>query len=72
MIAIEKGIPMPASQAGRHRLYPWNEMEVGDSFLMPVTRGQTALNQCQKASARYGRKFSVRKVEGGYRVWRVA
>ena len=28
---IEKDVPMP-SAGGRHRLYPFDQMEVGDSF----------------------------------------
>ena len=33
MITIEKGIPMPEQK--RHAKYPWDQLEVGDSFFIP-------------------------------------
>lgn len=65
---IDRGIPIPPA---RRCLYPWREMEVGDSFLMPGAPRQVA-NQISKAGRYYQRKFSYRKTAEGIRVWRVA
>jgi len=60
---IEKDVPIPATT----KKYPWNDMEVGDSFFIPD--GQP----CASAShrKRYGEDHTTRKVEGGIRIWRV-
>lgn len=68
MFEIEKGVAIPRGRG----MYPFRNMEVGDSFFVP---GATAKNlstcACQ-FSARHGHgwKFSVRTVDGGVRVWR--
>ena len=62
---VDKGIPMP----GR---YPFDEMEIGDSFLLPPN---TKLISAQVAALRFrkktGKYFSFRKMPDGIRVWRV-
>ena len=69
---IEKGVPLPR-KTGRdgQNLYPWPEMEIGDSIFLP---GKTIKDS--NAGLQYGRahgkKFTARSVEGGIRVWRVA
>lgn len=70
MIAIEKGIPIPNSGAGRTPKYPWRTMEVGDSFFAENVRNVSAM--AAAAMRRTGLKFTVRKVEDGHRIWRVA
>lgn len=72
MIVIEKGIPMPRTTAGRPAIYLWATMEVGDSFLVSGKSAEGARKSAANAGLRLGRKFSVRKIEGGFRVWRVA
>ena len=84
MFAIEKGIPVPVRAP--KVAYPLAEMEVGDSFLVPVdfTTDTPEAKAVAKATARSvnsavtaatkkseGSKFAARKVEGGIRVWRV-
>ena len=74
MFEIEKGIPMIAKATGRATKFPFNKMEVGDSFL--VLRDQIKSEGAFRVSARsYGvhhnKKFSVRKVENGFRCWRI-
>ena len=67
---IEKGVPIPG--AGRSAAkYPLAEMEVGDSFFTDVERDRiyTAVSYF---GYRNNKKFSVRKVDGGFRVWRTA
>lgn len=70
-IKIETGVPMPTKGRGAPRKYPWYEMNVGDSFLVP---GKThkRWHATAKAERLTGFKFSVRTVEGGVRVWRIA
>jgi hypothetical protein len=75
MSAIEKGVPLPQDPRGRRQIWPFADMEIGDSFFLA---GESA--KCQRAlrnaSSRYQRKtgavFATRSVEGGARVWRVA
>jgi hypothetical protein len=47
-------------------------MEVGDSFLV---KDKDSLHSARMTAQRFqkytGKKFSTRKVEGGYRFWRV-
>jgi len=66
-IKIEKGIPLPGFN---RRSYPWVELKKGESFLVK-TANQGLRTQASRAARAYGRKFAVRKVEGGMRVWRV-
>ena len=70
MFEIEKNIPL--KQITARASYPFAQMEIGDSFFaegITVNRLTAAAALHKKA---HGRSFSVRKVEGGYRVWRVA
>lgn len=69
---IEKNVPMP-----QHRdvvVYPYKDMEVGDSF---VVKGDgryllaTVCNRNGKYGKKLGMRFTAKKVEGGVRVWRV-
>jgi len=69
-IKIEKGIPAPKANRGARTLYPWREMEVGDSFLIPfATDGKRrGIYSC---ASRLGIKIATRTVEGGVRIWRI-
>jgi hypothetical protein len=74
---IEKGIPAPPrpsyrDRAGRPALYDWDQMEPGDSVLMPT---RSAAWTAYTFGARHGRVFQVEKRsvgERGWRVWRTA
>jgi hypothetical protein len=65
MIPIDKGIPLPGK-------YPFDKMEVGDSFLVPAHIPRTTATA---AATRYGKslgmKFSFRITPEGLRCWRV-
>ena len=65
MIKIDKNIPIPNSR--RIPKYPWKGMAVGDSFLI---EGKTKFCQ-HKMAKRHGMVITVRKENGGIRVWRV-
>ena len=72
-VPIDKGIPIPPNNfAERQRSaprFPWDEMEVGDSFF---SRYHGAYTNTSKAARRYpGKKFTGRSLEdGGWRIWR--
>ena len=74
MITIDKNIPIPTNgTAGAPHKYPWRDMEVGDSFYVNGPTRRDSLSQCSSRAARiYGRKFSIRKENCGFRVWRIA
>lgn len=64
---VEKGLRIPAARAR----YPFAEMAVGDSFLVPQTRAHWARSAAQHWGAEHGVKFTTRSVNGGVRIWRV-
>ena len=69
MIEVEKNIPLPRTEtAGK---YPWHSMEVGESFFVTgdVKRVRNVL--CSSFGRFKPKKFSLRKVEGGVRCWRI-
>lgn len=69
---IEKGIPVP-SHRGAPSKYPWEQMEVGDSFFVPAEDTTKNFGSLARTSGkRMGAKFTSRKLDGGWRVWRIA
>jgi len=66
-IKIDKGVPLPPPHRS-HRIYPWNEMAVGDSFFIPDTKNYSAAYQAKKL----GFKVTTRRENGGVRIWRIA
>ena len=72
-INVDKGLPLPPLRIGRPPIWPWKEMEVGDSFAVPTDcRVHIARVAAAKAGKQFGRKFTVRKVDGQLRCWRIA
>ncbi len=77
---IEEGIEIPVSKRGaRGTKYPYAQLEVGQSFLVPTTGSKEGDEKKQKSllstSHRFGKendcKFTVRLVpDEGIRVWR--
>ena len=74
-IKIEKGIPIPIRTG--HKKYPWEDLEVGDSFFCPgklITQMNGAM--CPP-TLRKQRKFTARTRtleddnEEGVRIWRI-
>jgi hypothetical protein len=77
MYKIDKGKKIPQSRASI-RKFPWIDMEIGDSFDMPLEENSRQQNQSIHGSAAFHRKkynptfkISVRKLEDCMRVWRV-
>jgi len=81
---IQKEIPIPDRKRGGRPKYPWQSMDLGDSFFVPC-RGkppdtQRALIRRLLSSANvqrihYGTRFTARSVTEndvvGVRVWRI-
>jgi len=83
MYKIEKGVEMPREQKKHHnRIYPFREMEIGDSFLIKTTSmtkdedyqktRNRAYSAAAQASARLKVRFKVMDAIGGFRIWRVS
>ena len=65
-IEIEKEIPIPSFSRSK---YPFEQMQVGDSFFAPVQSLSSSIMIAQsKTKFRFKSKFQ----DGGTRVWRVA
>lgn len=63
---IEKGVPIP-TPVGKKKRYHFESMEIGDSvFLAGKTQATTS-----HAAKKTGFKFTVRRMDGGIRVWRI-
>lgn len=72
---IEKNVPVPAPAPVQRRQYPYADMEVGDSVFIPYegsTQNSTEAAYARVYGSRHSKRFTVRKVEGGLRVWRTA
>jgi hypothetical protein len=62
---IEKGVPIPQPSMKR---WPFDKMEIGDSFFSADKKVQSAAHSWAGINQA---KMTVRKVEGGFRVWRI-
>jgi len=51
--------------------YPYEEMDVGDSFVVPVSARAKVLNANYRAGKRLGWRFEARTEGDVVRVWRV-
>ncbi len=70
MLKVDKGILIPEGRSGVTK-YPWNEMEIGDSFFLEKGNSNTLRCAASYAGSRNNKKFIVRKVGGGARAWRI-
>ena len=67
---VEKSIPIPT-----RKLYKFERMAVGDSFFFEEL---DEVENCSSSAYSYakthqnGFKMTRRKVDGGYRIWRIA
>jgi hypothetical protein len=71
---LDTNIPLPSRKGGRPASkYPFAEMQVGHSFLVPEgvkpATIRSAIGAFTKANP--GAHFAMRTTEGGVRVWRV-
>jgi len=70
---LEKDIPIPAKQTRkRPSIYPFNNMEIGESFLVPLNK----LKAARIAVGTYKRRhpdwgYASRTLPEGFRIWRI-
>jgi len=72
-LKIDKGIPLPARK-GRAKKYPFDQMDIGDSFLVPVgaTKSDSSIySSMSQAKKRLNINLTCARVDGGVRVWRI-
>ena len=66
VVSIDTGIPVPDSVS-----YPFEHLEVGDSFLVPIDKRASVASLATKYGQKTNTEFAVRKVsEDNVRVWR--
>lgn len=72
MWTIENHVSVP--RRGRRESYPFYDMRIGDSFFIEDAQNvKNARSAAWVFSKRHpGVKFSCRKSEGGWRLWRIA
>lgn len=68
-VKYETGVPIPAIN---RELYRWKNMNVGNSLFFENANANSIHVVAWKAGKRHGYKFTVRKIDGGVRVWRTA
>ena len=68
VIELERGIGMPTPRVVY--AYPYEEMDVGDSFTVPVAARQKVLNANYRASKRLGCGYTAKTEGEVIRVWR--
>jgi len=70
---IEKKVPIPPLHTAKPIEYPFEYMKVGDSFLIPDTPENAAKISSfpYTAARKMGMKITRRRVDEGWRFWRV-
>ncbi len=68
---LEKGVAIPRAHAVGTSLYPFPNMKIGDSFIVPLVKGATAASAASWYGKRHKMKFISRRFENGVRIWRV-
>lgn len=68
MFTVEKNVPLPGMHGNQR--YPFDTMEVGDSFL--ADKPLAAQRSAHQYGMRHGKKFVTRTEAGGMRIWRIA
>ena len=70
VIELERGIGMPKPRVVFS--YPYEDMDVGDSFTVPSEARAKVLNANYRAFKRLGKRFQAKTEGEVIRVWRVA
>jgi hypothetical protein len=73
-IAIDKNVPMPKKTPEKYRYihYPWEWMNVGDSFLVPLGKIVSLFTSVDRMNKKGPYKYKMLlDQDGDYRVWRV-
>ena len=72
---IEKGVPLPEHKKRYEKKYPFETMEIGDSFVVPIAPDKSPsglFSSISQAKKRLNINLTTARVDGGIRVWRVA
>jgi hypothetical protein len=70
---VEEGIEIPEGRlVGRPQKYPFAEMKIGDSFFVSGIGRNTINSSVNQNRLRTGRRYTVKAVNNGFRVWRIA
>ena len=69
-VEIEKGIPLPPIRR-RGPGYPFKSLSVGESFVVPDAPASRISANMSYWARKLGTKYTIRKIEEGYRVWRI-
>jgi hypothetical protein len=72
---IEKAIPIPEHNRKFAKQYPFEQMEIGDSFLVPLATDKSPSNiysALSQAKKRLNINLTSARVEGGLRIWRIS
>ena len=67
-LVLESGVRMPKQRTVY--AYPYEDMEVGDSFVVPLVARAKVLNANYRAGKRLGRVFTAKTDKEVVRVWR--
>ena len=67
-LVLESGVQMPKPRVVY--AYPYEEMDVGDSFCVPLEARAKVLNANYRAGKRLGRVFTAKTEGDQVRVWR--
>lgn len=67
---IEKSVPVMRQVRPQSTAYPWHDMKVNDSFLVPLSRRSAVYVSASQFGKRWGMKFICRTTKEGVRVWR--
>jgi hypothetical protein len=82
VLTIDKGIPVPNRYDGA-RVFPCGNLEVGDSFFIPDILGEDEDGELffsppsglyamkRKYEKRHGHRYTLRRMDGGLRLWRM-
>jgi len=68
---IIKTAPMKSLKKSRESIYPFKQMKIGDSFIVPEKQ-RDGVNSCiQLRRKETAHRYSTRTVKNGVQVWRV-
>lgn len=74
MFKVDKGIAIPQSKSDSASKYPFNTMEIGDSFVFDtIDSGKVYVASRSDKLRKQNKRFMARKLnDGKSRIWRVS
>ena len=74
MFEVIKNLPIPSrGRRGRNMeyTYPWDKLEVGDAFHVPLELARTVICASSNHAKKYKRRYVTRRIEDRIYIWRV-